>query len=91
LDNIIKKFKGKPGGLIPVLEEAQVALAAPIRTLDKFRVPIRLAENVGGVMGLAQFGEIGGTPRAVELHASALVHQRQAPGDPVRRMAGPLR
>jgi len=26
LDSIIKKFKGKPGGLIPVLEEAQVAL-----------------------------------------------------------------
>ena len=26
LDEIIKKHKGKPGGLIPVLEEAQVAL-----------------------------------------------------------------
>jgi len=26
LDEIISKFKGKPGGLIPVLEEAQVAL-----------------------------------------------------------------
>ena len=26
LDSIIAKFKGKPGGLIPVLEEAQVAL-----------------------------------------------------------------
>ena len=26
LDEIIDKFKGKPGGLIPVLEEAQVAL-----------------------------------------------------------------
>ena len=26
LDSIIEKFKGKPGGLIPVLEEAQVAL-----------------------------------------------------------------
>ena len=26
LDRIIDKFKGKPGGLIPVLEEAQVAL-----------------------------------------------------------------
>jgi len=26
LDEIIAKFKGKPGGLIPVLEEAQVAL-----------------------------------------------------------------
>ncbi|MCX5832267.1 MAG: NAD(P)H-dependent oxidoreductase subunit E [Deltaproteobacteria bacterium] len=26
LDGIIEKFKGKPGGLIPVLEEAQVAL-----------------------------------------------------------------
>ena len=26
LKNIIEKFKGKPGGLIPVLEEAQVAL-----------------------------------------------------------------
>lgn len=28
------------------VEAAQVALAAPIRTLDKFRVPIRLAEGV---------------------------------------------
>ena len=28
------------------VEPAQVALAAPIRTLDKFRVPIRLAEGV---------------------------------------------
>ena len=26
LDSIIEKFKGKPGGLIPVLEEAQVVL-----------------------------------------------------------------
>ena len=26
LDGIIERFKGKPGGLIPVLEEAQVAL-----------------------------------------------------------------
>lgn len=26
LNHIIEKFKGKPGGLIPVLEEAQVAL-----------------------------------------------------------------
>ncbi len=26
LDKIIEKFKGKPGGLIPVLEEAQVTL-----------------------------------------------------------------
>jgi ribosomal protein L9 len=24
----------------------QVALAAPIRTLDKFRVPVRLAEGI---------------------------------------------
>jgi len=28
------------------VEATQVALAAPIRTLDKFRVPIRLAEGV---------------------------------------------
>ena len=28
------------------VQAAQVALAAPIRTLDKFRVPIRLAEGV---------------------------------------------
>ena len=28
------------------VEASQVALAAPIRTLDKFRVPIRLAEGV---------------------------------------------
>jgi len=28
------------------VEAAQVALAAPIRTLDKFRVPIRLAEGI---------------------------------------------
>ncbi|MGB2614457.1 MAG: 50S ribosomal protein L9 [Phycisphaerae bacterium] len=28
------------------VSEAQVALAAPIRTLDKFRVPIRLAEGI---------------------------------------------
>jgi large subunit ribosomal protein L9 len=28
------------------VEPSQVALAAPIRTLDKFRVPIRLAEGV---------------------------------------------
>ena len=26
LDGIIARFKGKPGGLIPVLEEAQVTL-----------------------------------------------------------------
>ena len=26
LDKVIKKFKGKPGGLIPALEEVQVAL-----------------------------------------------------------------
>jgi large subunit ribosomal protein L9 len=28
------------------VEPAQVALAAPIRTLDKFRVPVRLAEGI---------------------------------------------
>jgi large subunit ribosomal protein L9 len=28
------------------IEPGQVALAAPIRTLDKFRVPIRLAEGI---------------------------------------------
>lgn len=28
------------------VETSQVALAAPIRTLDKFRVPVRLAEGV---------------------------------------------
>jgi large subunit ribosomal protein L9 len=28
------------------VESTQVALAAPIRTLDKFRVPIRLAEGI---------------------------------------------
>jgi len=28
------------------VEATQVALAAPIRTLDKFRVPIRLAEDI---------------------------------------------
>ena len=34
LDEIIAKFKGKPGGLIPVLEEAQV-------TLEYLPVPIQ--------------------------------------------------
>ncbi len=41
LDEIIARFKGKPGGLIPVLEEAQV-------TLDYLPVPIqkRIAEGL---------------------------------------------
>ncbi|HET6488121.1 MAG TPA: NAD(P)H-dependent oxidoreductase subunit E, partial [Syntrophales bacterium] len=41
LDAIIARFKGKPGGLIPVLEEAQV-------TLDYLPVPIqkRIAEGL---------------------------------------------
>jgi NADH:ubiquinone oxidoreductase subunit E len=41
LDGIIAKHKGKPGGLIPVLEEAQV-------TLDYLPVPVqrRIAEGL---------------------------------------------
>ncbi len=41
LDEIIARYKGKPGGLIPVLEEAQVAL-------DYLPVPVqkRIAEKL---------------------------------------------
>jgi NADH:ubiquinone oxidoreductase subunit E len=41
LDGIIARFKGKPGGLIPVLEEAQVALDYLPITIQK-----RIAEGL---------------------------------------------
>jgi NADH:ubiquinone oxidoreductase subunit E len=43
LNEIIKKFKGKPGGLIPVLEEAQVALEY---------LPISVQKKIAGELNL---------------------------------------
>jgi NADH:ubiquinone oxidoreductase subunit E len=43
LNEIIKKHKGKPGGLIPVLEEAQVALEyLPISVQKKIAQELNL-------------------------------------------------
>src|SRR5512138_3878395 len=36
LDEVIEKYKGKPGGLIPVLEEAQVALEYLPMSIQKY-------------------------------------------------------
>ena len=51
LNSIIEKFKGKPGGLIPVLEEAQVALEyLPISVQKKIasglNLPLRDRKSV---------------------------------------------
>jgi len=43
LDAIIEKYKGKPGGLIPVLEEAQVALEY---------LPISVQKKIAGGLNL---------------------------------------
>ncbi|HPL62633.1 MAG TPA: NAD(P)H-dependent oxidoreductase subunit E [Syntrophales bacterium] len=43
LDRIIRKFKGKPGGLIPVLEEAQMVLDY---------LPISVQERIAGGLNL---------------------------------------
>lgn len=43
LDAIIEKYKGKPGGLIPVLEEAQVALEY---------LPISVQRKIAGGLNL---------------------------------------
>ncbi|MDD2672373.1 MAG: NAD(P)H-dependent oxidoreductase subunit E [Syntrophales bacterium] len=43
LDRIIRKFKGKPGGLIPVLEEAQMVLDY---------LPVSVQERIAGGLNL---------------------------------------
>src|SRR5664279_199579 len=63
LNSIIEKFKGKPGGLIPVLEEAQVALEyIPIsmqkRIASGFNLPL---SRVYGVVTFYSFFTM--TPR----------------------------
>ena len=57
LDKVIKKFKGKPGGLIPALEEVQVALGyLPVsiqrRIAEGLNVPI---SRVYGVVTFYSF------------------------------------
>ncbi|MDO8722399.1 MAG: NAD(P)H-dependent oxidoreductase subunit E [Syntrophales bacterium] len=54
LDNIIKKFKGKPGGLIPALEEAQVALGCLPVSVQK-RIAAGLNVPVSRVYGVVTF------------------------------------
>ncbi len=54
LDSIIEKFKGKPGGLIPVLEEAQVALEFIPLSVQK-RIAAGLNLPLGRVYGVVTF------------------------------------
>jgi NADH:ubiquinone oxidoreductase subunit E len=63
LDKIIKKHKGKPGGLIPVLEEAQVALAyLPMSVQKKIAKELNLPlSRVYGVVTFYSFFTM--TPR----------------------------
>jgi NADH:ubiquinone oxidoreductase subunit E len=63
LNEIIKKHKGKPGGLIPVLEEAQVALEyLPISVQKKIAQELNLPlSRVYGVVTFYSFFTL--TPR----------------------------
>jgi NADH:ubiquinone oxidoreductase subunit E len=63
LNEIIKKHKGKPGGLIPVLEEAQVALEyLPIPVQKKIACELNLPlSRVYGVVTFYSFFTM--TPR----------------------------
>jgi NADH:ubiquinone oxidoreductase subunit E len=63
LDEIIKKHKGKPGGLIPVLEEAQVALEyLPMAVQKKIAQELNLPlSRVYGVVTFYSFFTM--TPR----------------------------
>jgi NADH:ubiquinone oxidoreductase subunit E len=63
LDEIIAKFKGKPGGLIPVLEEAQVALEyLPVSVQKKIAKGLNLPlSRVYGVVTFYSFFTM--TPR----------------------------
>ena len=63
LDKIIKKHKGKPGGLIPVLEEAQVALQyLPMSVQKKIAKELNLPlSRVYGVVTFYSFFTM--TPR----------------------------
>jgi NADH-quinone oxidoreductase subunit E/NADP-reducing hydrogenase subunit HndA len=54
LDKIIKKHKGKPGGLIPVLEEAQVALEYLPMSVQK-RIAKELNLPLSRVYGVVTF------------------------------------
>jgi len=57
LNKIINKYKGKPGGLIPVLEEAQVALEyLPISVQKKIAAGLNLPlSRVYGVVTFYSF------------------------------------
>ncbi len=63
LNEIINKFKGKPGGLIPVLEEAQVALEyLPLSVQKKIAYELNLpVSRVYGVVTFYSFFTM--TPR----------------------------
>jgi len=63
LDEIIAKYKGKPGGLIPVLEEAQVALEfLPVSVQKKIAKGLNLPlSRVYGVVTFYSFFTM--TPR----------------------------
>jgi NADH:ubiquinone oxidoreductase subunit E len=63
LNSIIEKFKGKPGGLIPVLEEAQVSLEyLPISVQKKIASGLNLPlSRVYGVVTFYSFFTM--TPR----------------------------
>ena len=54
LDEVIKKFKGKPGGLIPALEEVQVALGCLPVSVQK-RIAAGLNVPVSRVYGVVTF------------------------------------
>lgn len=57
LDNIIEKFQGKPGGLIPVLEEAQVLLGyLPVSIQERIAAGLNLPlSRVYGVVTFYSF------------------------------------
>ena len=54
LDSIIEKYKGKPGGLIPVLEEAQVCLEYLPMPVQK-RIAVGLNLPLSRVYGVVTF------------------------------------
>jgi NADH-quinone oxidoreductase subunit E/NADP-reducing hydrogenase subunit HndA len=54
LDSIIEKYKGKPGGLIPVLEEAQVCLEYLPMSIQK-RIAAGLNLPLSRVYGVVTF------------------------------------
>jgi NADH:ubiquinone oxidoreductase subunit E len=93
LDSIINKFKGKPGGLIPVLEEAQVSLEyLPLAVQKKIALGLNLPlSRVYGVVTFYSFFTM--TPRGkhtvrVCLGTACYVRGGKALGEALQKQFG---